>query len=964
MKPERWQQIDQILDGALQKEGSQRKAYLDEACSGDASLRHEVESLLEASERAESFIEAPALEETAQAMAENQVQSIVGREIGSYKVLSLLGTGGMGEVYLAEDRRLDRKVALKFLPEEMQRDETARKRFLREAKSLAALDHAYICHIHEVAEAEGKSFISMEYVQGKTLKDQLEKGPLSLQDALAKATEIAEALEAAHRQKIIHRDLKPSNIMITSDGHVKVLDFGLAKRLTPPEGPDSQGNTLSSSLTATGATLGTLAYMSPEQLREEEVDTRSDAFSFGVVLYQMLTGVHPFLRDTAMDTCGAILNDVPAPLLEHTENVPSLLEHTVRKMLAKDPRRRYQLIQEVRNDLLYLSNDVLLEVIEQPAEPQRAVLTPSSVSRMNRVAFPVLIAALIILGWISWQSPPKPLTRHLDLSLPAPYAPWEQGYRMAVSGDGKHFVYLGRRDDLVEIYHRVLDQAEWTRLSGTEGASRLFLSPDGQWVGFYADGKLKKAPLAGGPPVTIGDIDPYFGAAWEPGGSIILGSLQSGLSRISAAGGTLQSITTLDAEQGHTAHALPTITTGGRALLFDIRLPGPGTSASTGESPIGILSLDTGRWKTLHSGTYPRYAASGHLLYMRSPSRMTAAIPLDLDQNEVTGDPVNLDFLRESDFTLSEDGLLVYCRRPQPSEWSLVLVGRDGVGRPLMESKEAMLFPRFSPNGKLVALNVGGTEADPRIRIYDVTRDVLASLAPSRFGAVPIWADDGRRVVFTSKIGGTLNLFWCAADGSGEIDPFLESEHVQIGGSWGGKSLLAYTETKGHYFGSGDIYVGTAQGDVEPFSATEFDERQPAFSPDGQWIAFTSNRSGQHEVYLKRFRGNGGPLQLSRNGGTEPAWAPSGRELFYVNGASMMVVPFRTQPTLEPEEPQKLFEGVSVPGVEGVGRNYDVGPDGQSFVMIQNSQEHLSTTSFKVVLNWFEEIRRLVPTDH
>ncbi len=512
MKSDRWKQIDQILDGALQREGSERKGFLDEACSGDASLRQEVEGLLEASERGKGFIEAPALEVTAQAMAQNQVQSMVGREIGSYKVLSLLGTGGMGEVYLAEDAKLDRRVALKFLPGEMQQDETARKRFLREAKSAAALDHAYVCHIHEVGEEEGKSFISMEYVQGETLKDQLEKGPFPLQDALAKATEIAEALEAAHRQNIIHRDLKPSNIMITPDGHVKVLDFGLAKRLTPAEGGDSQEKTLTANLTRTGDTLGTVPYMSPEQLRGEAVDARSDIFSFGVTLYEMLTGIDPFKQTRPVDTASSILTKDPPPLSRYMNEVSPVLQHTVRKMLAKDPDRRYQLIHEVGTDLgeiLHGGKDSF--EIAPAAEGSWKRWIPWGVA-----ALAVMTAATLAI-WnhlpdTTSQTPPG--IKRTIIDLPTPYVVMAVAWRIALSPDGRHLVYVGQYAQGHAIYHRAMDQTEALPLPGTEGASRLFFSPDGEWVGFYADGEMKKVSLKGGQPLVISELDPYFGASW------------------------------------------------------------------------------------------------------------------------------------------------------------------------------------------------------------------------------------------------------------------------------------------------------------------------------------------------------------------------------------------------------------------------------------------------------------------
>ena len=497
MKAERRKKIEDLCYAALEQEESKRKAFLEEACGGDDALRREVESLLAQEEKVEDFLEAPALEVAAKAMVQDQVPSMVGREMGSYKVLSLLGTGGMGEVYLAEDTKLDRRVALKFLPREMQQDETARKRFLREAKSAAALDHAYVCHIHEVGEEEGKSFISMEYVQGETLKDQLKKGPLPLQDALAKATEIAEALEAAHRQNIIHRDLKPSNIMITPDGHVKVLDFGLAKRLTPAEGGDSQEKTLTASLTRTGDTLGTVPYMSPEQLRGEAVDTRSDIFSFGVTLYEMLTGMEPFKQAQPADTASSILTKDPPPLSRYMNEVSPVLQHTVRKMLAKDPDRRYQLIHEVGTDLgeiLHGGEDSF--EIAPAAEGSWKRWIPWSIA-----ALAVLTAATLAI----WNHLPDTISqtppgiKRTTIDLPTPYMVGPPvAWRIALSPDGRHLVYVGERAQGHAIYHRAMDQTEALPLPGTEGASRLFFSPDGEWVGFYASGAMKKVSLKGG----------------------------------------------------------------------------------------------------------------------------------------------------------------------------------------------------------------------------------------------------------------------------------------------------------------------------------------------------------------------------------------------------------------------------------------------------------------------------------
>ena len=322
---------------------------------------------------------------------------MVGKTISHYKILEKIAQGGMGEVYLAQGTTLDRKVALKFLPEELEQDPTARKRFLREAKSAAALDHPYICHIHEVGEVEGKSFISMEYVQGITLRERLTEGPLAVRKALETATEIADALEAAHKQKIVHRDLKPSNIMLTPQGHVKVMDFGLAKQVTPIEGQEQE---ITTALTKQGSTLGTVPYMSPEQVRGQEVDTRSDIFSFGVVLYEMLTGVNPFKGDTSVDTSHAILGETPPPLTRYTEGIPVLLQHTVRKMLAKEADRRFQLIHDVRTDLGELIEESGDSISELATEPSRA----TSAGEWWRRA---LCPGVLLWPWRLWQELPS-----------------------------------------------------------------------------------------------------------------------------------------------------------------------------------------------------------------------------------------------------------------------------------------------------------------------------------------------------------------------------------------------------------------------------------------------------------------------------------------------------------------------------------------------------------------------------
>ena len=390
MKPDRWQQVEKIYHGALERDENQRAAFLEEACRGDDKLRQEVESLLQQNGRAEAFLQEPALEVAAQELARDEANSMVGRQTGSYRILSLLGTGGMGEVYLARDATLGRKVALKFLPDFLRQDDSARKRFLREAKLAAALDHPFICKVYEIGEEDQEAFISLEYVQGKTLQEKLAAGPADLQETWQIAAEIAEALAEAHRRGIVHRDLKPANVMFTADGHVKVMDFGLAKQLIHSEDQEQS----ITGMTKTGTTLGTLPYMSPEQVRGQKVDTRSDLFSFGVVLYEMLTGKHPFRRSVAADTAVAILGNQPVSVNQLRPEVGEELESVVAKLLAKDPDQRYQTASELGKELKE-SRD------KKDMDLGGLLKALSQTLSRPRILFPLVLAALaaIIPGY-------------------------------------------------------------------------------------------------------------------------------------------------------------------------------------------------------------------------------------------------------------------------------------------------------------------------------------------------------------------------------------------------------------------------------------------------------------------------------------------------------------------------------------------------------------------------------------
>ena len=559
-----------------------------------------------------------------------------GTTLSHYKVLEKIGQGGMGEAFLAQDTILDRKVALKFLPEEMQADPTARKRFLREAKSAAALDHPYICHIHEVGEVEGKFFIAMEYVQGVMLQEKLAKGPLPVREAVETAAEIAEALEAARKQSIVHRDLKPSNIMLTPEGHVKVMGFGLAKRITPVEGQDQEE--ITTKLTKDDSILGTVPCMSPEQLRGREVDARSDIFSFGVVLYEMLAGVHPFKKSGQIETANAILSETAPLLSRYTEGIPVILQHTVKKMLAKDPGRRYQLLHDVGTDLG--------EFLEESGDSVKVMETGASFARGRwQRAIPVVAALLVgglIAGLVLWKPEPEPApatgsVARFVLPLPSDVRVSTGLVPLVLSPDMSHLAFRGRQGGGRQLYLRSMESLETKALPGTEGANLPFFSPDGKWIGFFAEGKLKKIPVSGGVPVVLCDAASGRGGSWGDSGTIVFAprSRGAGLSQVSAEGGPTQPVTTVDSSKGETSHRYPHLLPGEQAVLFTAY------GATYGDVKIIGQWLEAGEQRVLiEGGSQSYYSPTGHLIYVQPEMAGTVmAVPFDPERLELTGPP-------------------------------------------------------------------------------------------------------------------------------------------------------------------------------------------------------------------------------------------------------------------------------------------------------------------------------------
>ena len=905
-------------------------------------------------------------------MAEDSGRSLLGRQIGSYQVLSLLGAGGMGEVYRAHDRKLGREVAIKLLPKEFSQDPERLGRLEREARMLASLNHPHIGAIHTLEEAEGVRFLVLELVAGETLGERLKAGPLEVAEALRVCAQIAEALEAAHERGVIHRDLKPANVKVTPEGQVKVLDFGLAKAQGSPD--LSQAPTVSATGTETGAILGTPAYMSPEQARGETVDKRTDIWAFGCVLYELLTGQRAFARATVSDTIAAILEREP-DWQALPQTTPAKIRDLLRRCLRKDTNRRHRDIADAR-----------IEIEEALSEPPKELAAAEMAAEVAigaaqpapwRRAIPWILAGFLaviaaVALWSLWRaSPPaqQPVSR-FTMNLPQGQTFWEISPDVSISPDGKQVAYLARTGgSKQQLYVRRLNELQSRPIPGTAGAFHGAFSPDGNWLAFgdSDDGLLKKVSLAGGAPQTLCNYKEIAGGGplglrWTPDGDALIFAGDDGLFRVSAAGGTPEVLASV-VKGVERYHAWPQVLPGGKTVLFTV-------GQKSGPS-VGLLSLGTGERRTLiERGAHARYVPTGHLVYALEDKLLAA--PFDLDQLQVTGPPavvlagieIFTEELGETPFSVSENGSLVYTTGDVgASELTLVWVDHQGAVEPLALPPRVYDDPRLSPDGQRLAVEIW-KEGNFDIWICHIPRGTLTRLTFEGDNFDPLWTPDGKRVTFSStRAGGAMSLLWKPADDSGPAEQLTESKHLQRPLSWSPDGqVLAFSER--HPTTAGDIRVLPLQGERKPrpFLQTQSQESSAVFSPDGHWLAYTSDESSRNEVYVQPFPGPGGKWQISNEGGDEPVWAKNGRELFYRDGNKMMTVEITTQPTFRAGDRTLLFEG-QYWHQEGMLRaDYDVTPDGQRFLMIKAGEQE-APNQINVVLNWFEELKRLVPTE-
>ena len=853
-----------------------------------------------------------------------------GTRLGPYEILAPIGAGGMGEVYRALDTKLKRDVALKVLPEAFAQDPERMLRFQREAEVLASLNHPNIAHIYGIEERA----LIMELVDGQTLH-----GPLPLETALNYARQIADALEAAHEKGIIHRDLKPANVMITPAGVIKVLDFGLAAvaQSSDPSNP-ANSPTLTISPTRAGMILGTAAYMAPEQARGAALDKRADIWAYGVVLYEMLTGQQPFEGPTVSDTLAAVLKTEP-----DLTQVPAQARRLLKKCLEKDPKKRLRDIGDAK---------LLLE--EAPAAP----LAPNGASRSRFsmagwIAAALLLLALIALSFIHFRKAPPPEERSVRFQVPLPEKSTDAIFRL--SPDGRYLAISGSQSGATSrLWVRPLDSLETRPLPETDGARLPFWSPDSASIGFFAQGKLKRIALAGGPPQTICDAPRGVGGTWNRDGVIVfMPDIGKPFSRVPAAGGVPEPVTKLAASD---PQAFPQfLPKGDRFLYLTIALGKPdviGIYASSLDEkpPVRILASPL-------SATYVPPNASGNtgrLLFLRESTLMAQAF--DPERLRLSGEMVpvaesvgTVDFGFLPAFSVSESGVLAYSSGAAGANRELVWLDRTG------KQMESAGPPgdygnfRLSPDEKRIVMDRSVAQSAQDIWVLDLLRGVTSRLTfDPAIDNLPIWSPDGQRILFPSNRKGSFDLYIKAASGAGQEEPLIKmGTPTGWATDWSRDGRFILYQIPGAKTGQ-DLWIAPQFGDRKPFPylQTQFNEQAGAFSPDGRWIAYVSDESGRNEIYVQAFPLSGEKHEISSGGGSEPYWRKDGTELFYLAAdRNLMAVPVKLGTTITPGTPKALFP---VPLSEQQ-HSYAVTGDGQRFLVSRLAGEMPPIT---VVLNW------------
>jgi serine/threonine-protein kinase len=858
----------------------------------------------------------------------------------------------MGVVYKAEDTKLARKVAIKVLPEVFTQDPERLARFEREARVLASLNHSNIAAIYGVEEAEGKRFLVLELVEGETLAERLSRGALPLEDTLDVCRQIAEGLEGAHEKGIIHRDLKPSNVKITPERKVKILDFGLAKAFHDQvsEVDISKSPTITADMTEPGVILGTAAYMSPEQATGRPVDKRADIWAFGCILYECLTGERPFQGDTVTETLASILKGEP-DWNALSATTPWNLATLLRRCLRKDPKERVHDIADARIELN--------ESLHPTAIGAQPMIRTRRFSALPWIVALLSIAILITFVVVDQLRPPASSGSVRRFTIPIGLVKSLRSAALAISPDGTELAYATDG----QLFRRPMGQLTTARLEDAPQPVSSCFFVNSEWVGCQGMRNLMKVLLATGASVVLSDSPAFYGASGLAEESILFvpGSAM-GLWQVPSQGGQRGLVVVPDFDKGERSYRWPAALPGDRALLFAMLTT---ECSSFDDARIMSYSLKSRDKKIVASGgTYPRYAATGHVLFARSGNLQ--AIPFDLKSLAPTGpaktvlEGVLMD-RRDGGacFDISEDGTLAYISGGIISlNKDVVWVDRNGNREPILKSEPVDREIRVSPDGTRLAFTKGTD-----IWVYDMSlKTQIRITSDAAIDADPVWSPDGRRITFASNRKGTMDIYERSADGTGaEVRLYGSSEPVRpMSWSPDGKILAFFKEDQSK---GDDIWLlsfsGEGQASARAFVSTPFQERQPVFSPDGLWIAYISDESGEFDVYIQPSNGAGQRRKLSTQGGTEPIWHPKGGELFFFKGKTVFSVSVKTFPEFATSAPRVLFETSDVI-TPSPFRDVDISRDGSRFVMMTSLDEP-KELQINVVLNWFEELKRLVP---
>jgi serine/threonine-protein kinase len=872
-----------------------------------------------------------------------------GARLGPYEVLEFLGAGGMGAVYKALDRKLGREVAVKLLLDDVKLDSERLARFRREARLLAQVNHPNIATVYGFEEADGTALLVMELVEGETLADRIARGRLPWEVVLPLAVRVADALEAAHERGIIHRDLKPGNLKLTPEGAVKVLDFGLAKPASEGASAASLSPTLSRPATEEGVILGTVSYMSPEQARGLTVDRRTDIWAYGCVVFEALAGKPAFAGDTVTDILASVVGSEP-DWSALPEGLPRSVIALLRSTLRKEPRMRLRDIGDAR---------LLLESLGDEADEE----LPRGAAPPKRVFFGAILLALMAgaaTGFLVGRGGSKAdrvAQARFEIGVPNDQRLFSLGHLLAISPDGRHLVYV----TIGGIYHRTIDGRETTLVPGTERSGEPFFSPDSKWLGFWKAGELRKVALAGGAPITLCRAQRPLGVSWGEDGRIVFGQGLAGIFEVSSDGGEARPLARPEPAQGEVAFHGPELLPGGEELLFTL-LP---AGRNWDRARIVVERLDTKERKTLvEEATDARYLRTGHLVFARGKILMATAF--DRGALETRGPPVPLmegvsrAYLFSSgasQFDFADDGTLVYVEDVDWHDHAPVWVDRTGVEAVLPAPPRRYQHARLSPDETRAVVDTMDTQD---LWLYELQRGTMSRLTVEQTFLHPVWTPDGSRVVFDSTQGHAL--YWTSADGGAspelllsDADAILTPVSVSPDGRY-----LAFERTVDYV--SFDIGVLPLEGDRIPRSliATSFKESGPMFSPDGRFLAYVSNETGEDEVYVQPFPGPGAKYLVSKGGGREPVWSRDGRQIFYRAGRAMMALGVETRNGFAAGTPRKLFEGSYNFEPLSAHPVYDVSRDGR-FLMVKSLSPPQYPNKLGVVLGWFEDVKARVP---